>query len=38
MGLFCDNFAAAVVTTMGANPVGQAHFSAVAALDKLFRF
>jgi len=35
--LFGDNFAAAVVTTMRANPVGQTHFS-VAALDKLFWF
>lgn len=36
--LFGDNFTAAVKTAMRANPVGQAHFTAVVALDKLFRF
>ena len=38
MVLFGDDFAAFVVTTMGANPVGQPHFTAVAALHKLFWF
>jgi hypothetical protein len=37
-GLFRHNFPAAVITAVGANPVGKSFLAAVAALDQLFWF
>jgi hypothetical protein len=36
--LFCHYFSSAVITAVGANPVGKSFFAAIAALHQLFWF